>query len=169
MSKIAYGQSWVLPLLFLGLSTGVAGTALTHAEEDKDKQKDSKAEAEEEAQEAAREDAQETADRAAGRTGQKQRIFFGTFLVPSDPSEQTNPDVVGTLVTGENDLKPNQTYLVKAEKRKKEIVEVLKRFDAKQVQVMGKLRNQAKYLIVMMVIESGPSEPVKERRKFGNI
>lgn len=153
--------------LVLGLAPVLLCPAPACAAEGKNKPK--AANPEDEAKEAAKEDADEVADRLAGKTGQRQRLFHGTFLLPSDPSEQTNPDVVGTFVTDEGDMKPNQTYLVKVARDKKEVIEVLKRLDAKKVTLLGKLRNQGTYLIVMGVIESGPTPRVPERRNGGGI
>ncbi|MGD0088839.1 MAG: hypothetical protein ABSE73_02865 [Planctomycetota bacterium] len=156
MSRNARGTSWVLPLFFLGLTAGLAGTALTHAA---DKPPDAKAEADQAAQEN-----QDDMDRRRNGGVQSQRMFHGTFLLPADPSAQTNPDVIGTFVTDESDMKPNQTYLVKVEKGLKEVTEALKRNDTKKLTVHGKLANAAKYLIVVSVIEPAPGAPVKEQR-----
>lgn len=163
MSKNGQGPAWLLPLFFVGL----AYTAPTLAGERSDKSKDADLEAE--AQEAAKEDAQEIADRIAGKKGLHQQRFHGTFLLPSDPSQQTNPDVVGTFVTDDSDPKPNRTYLVKVDKGSKDVLEALVCYDAKRVMVQGKLRNQAKYLVVRSVTESGPTQRVLERRPPGGI
>ena len=166
MSKNASGTSWVLPLFFLGLTAGLAGTALTHAGEGKNKPKDPDAKTE--AEDAAKEDRDEVEGRRQGKP-QSQRRFHGTFLLPSDPSQQTSPDVVGTFVTDEGDMKPNQTYLVKIDKGSEGVLEALKRNDTKKVTLDGKLRNQAKYLIVRGVSEPAPGAPVTDRRGAGGL
>jgi len=153
--------------LVLGLAPALLCPAPACAAEGKDRAKKSDPAAE--AKEAAQEDADEIADRIAGIKGKRQRRFHGTFLLPSDPSQQTSPDVVGTLVTDESDPKPNQTYLVKVEDGSKEIIETLKRFDTKKVWADGKLRNQAKYLIIRAVSEPGPTPRAPERRSAGGI
>ncbi|MGD0088838.1 MAG: hypothetical protein ABSE73_02860 [Planctomycetota bacterium] len=156
MSTNARGTSRALPLFFLGLTAGLACTALTLAA---DKPPDAKAEAD-----AAKKEDDDEMDRRSKGGLQSQRMFHGTFLLPSDSSKQTNADVIGTLVTDEGDMKPNQTYLVKVEKNLKEVIEVLKRNDTKKVTVHGKVRNQGKYLIAISVIEAAPGAPVKEQR-----
>jgi len=164
MSKTTHGTSWVLSLFFLGLTAGLAGTASALAADGK-KADDPKAEADK----AAKEDADEIANRLAGKKGLYQRKFHGTFLLLSDPSEQTNPDVVGSFVTDEADMHPNQTYLVKVDGGNKQTLETLKHLDTKKVWAQGKLRVDNKYLIVSGVTEPAPGLPVKEQRTPGGI
>jgi len=149
--------------LVLGLAPALLWPAPARAADDK------KFDPKTEADKAAAEDAQERADRAAGKKGLHQRRFYGTFLLPSDPTAQANPDVVGTFVTDETDPKPNRTYQVKVENGNKEILASLQRNDAKKVGVQGKLRVDDKYLIVSGVTEPAPSPPAKERRSAGGV
>ena len=166
MTDSAHRTSRLLSLLFLGLTAGLAGTGPTLAADAKDKQKDAQAEE----KEAAKEDADEAAiTDMAEQLRKYQHEFHGTFLLPSDPSQKTGSAVVGTFVTDERDRNPNQTYLVKAEKGKEDIVKALTRFDGKKVAVQGKLRNSGKYLIVSLVVEPAPGPPRTERRGHGGI
>ena len=161
MHKNSHGISWVCSLFFLGLISGLAGTAPRLSAADK-----SKTDPAAEAKQAQQEDEQ---DNDPVERKKRQRMFFGTFLLPSDPSQQTSSDVVGTFVTDERDRKPGRTYLVKVENGKKDVLAALKRYDIKKVQVGGKLRNigpdgEAKYLIVSGVIETSATPPVKDHR-----
>ncbi|MCY3018486.1 MAG: hypothetical protein NTW87_05585 [Planctomycetota bacterium] len=165
MSKYRNRGQWVL---FLGLTVGLATTALTHAGQPKDKPLDLEAEA----KQAAQEEVKDLADHAQGIRHQK--VFGGTFLLPSDSSQKLSPDVVGSFVTGPADSKPGRAFLVKVENGKKEVVDALNRFDGKPVRVFGKLRvigpdGEAKYLVVINLVESAPTPPAVERRKFGGL
>ena len=122
-----------------------------------------------EAADAAQEDEQEKQDRLSGKAGRLKRSFHGTFLLPSDPTQQPNPDVIGTFVTDDADQNPNQTYLVKMGTDNKEILATLQRNDTKKLWLIGKLRNQAKYLIVSGIQGAAPTPPPKDQRSGGGI
>ena len=159
-------KAWIAGLV-LGLAPALLCPAQACAAEGKDRAKkfDPKAEADL----AAKEDADEIADRIAGIKGKRQRRFHGTFLLPTDQTDQTNPEVVGTFVTDEADQKPNQTYLVKVAAGSTEVLETLKRLDTKKVMAEGKLQVNDKYLVIRAVSEPGAGRPVEERHSAGGI
>jgi hypothetical protein len=163
MNKDARNANWVFFLFFLAFAAGLAGTRPMRAEE---KKPDLAAEKKKEAEEAAK----QAADRLAGNEGGFQRHFSGTFIL-NDSSQQDNPDVVGIFVTDAKDQVPQQGYQVRVAKgaKEKEILETLKRYNGKKVEVQGRLRVDNKYLVVSGVIERAapPKEP--ERRAGGGI
>jgi hypothetical protein len=164
MSKYPNCARWVL---VLGLTVGLATTALTHAGQPKDK-----VDLAAEAKQAAEEEAKDLADHAQGIGHQK--VFVGAFTRRSDDSQKLGPDVVGSFLTGQADPKPGRAFLVKVENGKKEVVDALNRLDGKTVRVFGKPRvigpdGEAKYLVVINLIESGPTPPAVDRRKPGGL
>jgi len=159
MSKSTNRRQWVL---LLGLTVGLATTALTHAAQSKDKPLDLAAEA----KQAAQEEAQQQADRDKGIRHQSK--FTGTFAALPDDSQKLSPDVVGAFTTDSSDTKPGRTYLVKMADGNKVVLKTLLRFDGKKAQVTGKLRvldanGEAKYLIVIDVIEPSSTPRAKQR------
>ena len=81
---------------------------------------------------------------------------------------------MGQFTTITADKKPGRTYLVKVEGGSKGILKDLLRSEGKTVQVSGKLRvidsnGEAKYLVVISVMEASPTPPVAERRKQGGL
>jgi hypothetical protein len=111
-----------------------------------------------EAKAAAEEDAKE---QAAGEQEQiaAQKIVGGLLALGDQGSE--NPDVVGSLATTATKL-----YLLKL--ADPTLMKKLVGYNGKQVSLMGKLRNQEKYLIVSAIAEAtGSAAP--DRKKRGGI
>ena len=159
MSKSPNRTQWVL---LLGLTVGLATTALTHAAQPKAKPVDPEAEA----KQAAQEDAQQQADRDKGIKHQSK--FTGTFAAPSDDSQKLSSDVVGWFITDPSDTKPGRTYQVKVADGNKAVLKTLLRFDGKKAQLTGKLRvldanGEAKYLVVIDVMEPSATPRAKQR------
>jgi hypothetical protein len=164
MSKYSNCAQWVL---FLGLTVGLATTALTHAGQPKDN-----VDLAAEATQSAEEEAKDLADHAQGI--RKQKVFEGVFTRLSDNSQKVAPDVIGSFFTGKSDPKPGRAFLVKVENGKKEVVDALNRSEGKAVRIFGKLRvigpdGEAKYLVAINLVDSAPTPPAKERRKFGGL
>ena len=162
-------QNRIQLVLFLGLTAGLAATALTHAAQAKD-QLDPDAEA----KQAAQEDADQTAEVDKSKRAKFQHVFYGTFGVLSDDSQKLSPDVVGSFATNASDKKSGRTYLVKVENESKAVLAKLQHFDGKSVQVIGKLRvvgtdGEAKYLIVSSIVEASTTPRAKERRSLGGL
>ena len=153
--------------LVLGLAFGLVCPRASRAAQPKDKQKDPTPE--EEASEAANEEAAEAEiTDMLQQLAKLQRDFRGTFLLPSDSSQNTGRGVVGTFVTDKADKMPGRTYLVKV--TSDDVLKTLSRYDTKKVTVHGKLRNKDKYLIVDLVIEPPPPiPPTIERRSPGRL
>jgi len=154
-------------ILLLALALGLVCAPPACAAAAKDKPKEPSPEEEE--AEAAKEDAEE-----AGVTDLAQQLkkyqydFHGTFLLPADPDQKPGRGVVGTFVTDRSDKHPDQTYLVKV--ASDDVLKVLLKYDTKRVTVQGKLRNQARYLIVKLVIEPPPpAVRPAERRPPGRL
>jgi hypothetical protein len=166
MSKHRNRAQWAL---FVGLTFGLVASALTHAGQPKPK-----LDLEAEAKQTAEEELKEALDHAQGIKAQ--RVFWGTFSRLSDApaGEKLGPEVIGTFVSARSEPKPGRTYLVKAEKGTKNVLEELSRYDGKPVKVHGRLRvigpdGEAKYLVVINVVSSGPSPPAVERRRMGGL
>lgn len=158
MSKSPKRTRWVI---ILGLTVGLATTALTHAAS-KDKPLDLEAEAKQIAQE----EAQQQADRDKGIRHQSK--FTGTFAALPEDTKNLGPDVVGSFITDSSDTKPGRTYLVKVADGNKTVLKTLSRFDGKKAQVTGRLRvldsnGEAKYLIVIDVVEPSSTPRAKQR------
>jgi hypothetical protein len=166
MSSFQNRPGWVL---VLGLSVGIATTALTtYAAQPKDKNNLAN-----EAKQASDEDAREAAE---GETGKQQRAFGGIFALLSapDPSQKLSPEVVGSFIADAADAKPGRAYLVKVDNGNKGIIEALKRDAGKKIRVTGKLRNigedgEAKYLVVTSVVQTAATPPAVNRRKRGGV
>jgi hypothetical protein len=159
-----YHSKW---MLVLGLSVGIATTALTTQAAQPKNKTDLAAEA----KAAAEEDAREAAE---GESGKQQRTFSGVFAPAAEGESSPNPAVVGSFVTDSSDVRPNRTYLAKLETGSKGVIEALRRNAGKKVRVTGKLRNigedgEAKYLIVTAVLEASPTPHATERRKRGGV
>jgi hypothetical protein len=163
MNKNARAARWTFFLFFLAFAAAFAGTQPVRAE---DQKTDSAAEAKKEADEISKQED----DRNTGSEGGYQRQFSGTLLLDDKPQDD-NPDVIGVFVTDEKDNVPQQGYKVKVAKgdSEKEILESLKRYNGKKVEVMGRLRVDNKYLVISKVIERAapPKEP--QRRSGGGI
>ena len=163
MNKDARNANWKFLLFSLAILAGLAGMRPDCAGEGK---RDAAAEAKKEAEEIAK----QTADRMTSNEGGYQRQFSGTLFLNDSP-QQDNPEVIGYLVTDAKDEVPQRGYQVRVAKgaTEKQILETLKRYNRKKVEVLGRLRVDNKYLVVSSVIE--PAAPPKgpERRAGGGI
>lgn len=163
-------QWGLLTLVALGLTV----SSRAHAQEPS---KESEQDAEE--KQAAEEDAQEQRERERVEQDKRvestwQELFTGTFrrLSESEASESASSQTVGSFVTALTDPKPGRRYLVKVED--KLLIEALKRFEGKPLQLAGKLRNidpngVAKYLIVTRILTQEQTPPPVRRRGLGGI
>ena len=167
MSTMTRRTGWVEFLILLALMTGLGSVTPAAAVEDKKKPFDAAAEKEDEK----KEDADQKKERLTGIKGKYQKIFHGTFLLLSgtEKEEQPNPEVVGTFYTSKADKVPGRTFLVKIDKDNPSVLNALKRFDGKQLEVTAKLRNADKYMIVWTIEESGPTQAPKDRSGFGQL
>ena len=130
------------------LACASAGTA-AHAEDSPEEQ---------EAKQAAKE---AEAEKSLPEDQQFGHAYVGTLsLIPVDPT-QPKPTVIGTFT-----LDKGTTLQLKLAEVNDSLVKRMSLYDNKKCTLFGKLRNNAKYLVVSSIIEM-PNAPVMKRKRGG--
>jgi len=96
-----------------------------------------------------------------------QTDFAGIFQAVQD---EDNPEVIGTIqaeICEANGGKSARTFQVKLQDAS--LKNKLLHYDQKRIQVQGKLRNEGKYLVVVLIREPAPGMKRTERRMAGGI
>lgn len=106
----------------------------------------------------AREAAEEDAAEAKLDPEKVKHLFDGRFVLNQTEDAKEPNAIVGTFIS------KNGSYLIKVESAA--VREELKQYHNKEVSVVGKVRNQGKYLIVNSIVHGGAA-PVFVRRKGG--
>ena len=146
-SSFPCGYQWILVAL-AGMSLAITNSTASEKTQKKDPQL-----AAEEKEAQAEEDAEQTLDPDSIK-----RLFQGKFTVYKSEEAEMAPDVIGAFTAD------NHIYLVKASAPG--VTQKLLLNDGKQTTLVGKVRNQGKYIIVQEVAESG-AVPVDSRKRGG--
>jgi len=92
------------------------------------------------------------------------RQFRGQLELGKDD----NPDVVGAFYELQGTSNSSAVkYGIKLQN--KSLMETLKNYNGKRIEVEGKLRNSGKYLLITRIVEKAAGQPRTERRAFGGL